>query len=52
MPYIMLYLLVLGLLAMSQSAVKVNSKTKECFNSETFDKHDDSSLKNYPDSLA
>jgi membrane protease YdiL (CAAX protease family) len=44
----------LGLLAMSQSAVKVNSKTKEYVVSirETFDKHDDSSLKNYPDSLA
>ena len=43
----------LGLLAMSQSAVKVNSKTKEYVVAirETFDKHDDSSLKNYPDSL-
>ena len=44
----------LGLLAMSQSVVKVNSKTKEYVVAirETFDKHDDSSLKNYPDSLA
>lgn len=44
----------LGLLTMSQSAVKVDGSTKDYVVAiqETFDKHGDSTIRNYPDSLA